>query len=64
MLAKDTGADDRVEDERLRELQVMLMLSVKAEIQLFCEGDGGLNRWLISKLKQNRSTDKLSSRIC
>ena len=51
MLKQGTSADDRTEDEWQRELQVMLMLSVKAEIQLLCEGDVGLDRWLTSKLK-------------
>ena len=51
MLKQGTSTDDRTEDEWQRELQVMLMLSVKAEIQLLCEGDVGLDRWLTSKLK-------------
>lgn len=37
---------DGLEAEWRRELQVMLMLGVKAEIQILSEGVGGLEEWL------------------
>ena len=40
----------RGEVEWMRELQTMLMLNIKFEIQLLCAKEGGLERWLDRKL--------------
>jgi meiotic recombination protein SPO11 len=48
MLAKIVDAEDRDEEWR-RELQVMLILNVKAEIQILGNGDV-LGQWLDKKL--------------
>ncbi len=50
MLERPTFAEDGPEQTWRRELQVMLMLNVKAEIQLMSERAGGLERWLEKRL--------------
>ena len=47
-----TGQEDI---ELTRELQVMLLLNTKAEIQVLCEREGGLESWL-----ENRILGRLS----
>ena len=49
MLQRPIFAEE-VEMEWRRELQTMLMLNMKAEIQLLSERPGGLNCWLESKI--------------
>ena len=49
MLEKDISGEEGREKEWRRELQVMLMLNVKAEIQILSSGEG-LERWLDGKL--------------
>ena len=41
------------EEEWRRELQVMLMLNVKAEMEVLAEREGGVNRWVDEKLLKN-----------
>lgn len=53
MLEKDIFAEDGPEVGWRRELQVMLMLNVKAEIQLLNGREGGLERWLEEGLKES-----------
>lgn len=53
MLEKETFAEDGPEVFWRRELQVMLMLNVKAEMQLLSEREGGLERWLEEGLKKS-----------
>lgn len=53
MLEKDLLEDNGVESDWRRELQVMLMLNVKAEIQIIGNGDK-LERWLDRKLLDNK----------
>ena len=48
MLAKSVAEEDR-DDEWKRELQVMLMMNVKAEIQILGNGDA-LAQWIDKKL--------------
>lgn len=50
MLEKEMLGEYGKESEWRRELQVMLMLNVKAEIQILSSGEGGLERWLDAKL--------------
>lgn len=50
MLEKETFAEDGPEVGWRREVQVMLMLNVKAEIQLLSGREGGLERWLEDSL--------------
>lgn len=49
MMEKQVSADVRVDDEWKRELQVMLMLNIKVEIQILGNGEK-LVRWLDEKL--------------
>jgi meiotic recombination protein SPO11 len=51
MLEKETMEEEGREAEWRRELQVMLMLNLKAEIQILSDGDGGLEKWLDEKLR-------------
>ena len=55
MLEKEVFADEGPETEWRRELQVMLMLDVKAEIQLLSGREGGLEAWLEGKLLDGSS---------
>ena len=41
------------EEEWRRELQVMLMLNVKAEMEVLAEREGGVKRWVEEKLLKN-----------
>ncbi|KAH9882435.1 hypothetical protein J1614_000671 [Plenodomus biglobosus] len=52
MLEWDLCADDGPEQEWRRELQSMLMLNLKAEMQILDELPGGLVSWLYSELDQ------------
>jgi meiotic recombination protein SPO11 len=51
MLEKGIFEEEKGEREWRRELQVMLMLNVKAEIQILSSGEG-LEAWLNTKLLQ------------
>ena len=42
-----------MEEEWRRELQVMLMLNVKAEMEVLAEREGGVKRWVDEKLLKN-----------
>lgn len=53
MLEKEIFAEDGPEVGWRRELQVMLMLNVKAEIQLLSGREGGLERWLEERLQES-----------
>ena len=53
MLERGTFAEEGLEVGWRRELQVMLMLNVKAEIQLLSGREGGLERWLEDRLKES-----------
>ncbi|MCJ1365766.1 hypothetical protein MMC16_004891 [Acarospora aff. strigata] len=50
MLERPTFAEHKPERSWRRELQVMLMLNTKAEIQLMSGREGGLEKWLETKL--------------
>jgi len=50
MLGKECFEEEGREPEWRRELQVMLMLNVKAEIQILSSARGGLNGWIDGKL--------------
>jgi meiotic recombination protein SPO11 len=50
MLEWEVFAEDGIEIEWRNELQIMLMLNVKAEMQIFEERDGGLALWLKGEL--------------
>ena len=50
MLNRKPFDDDAQEPVWRRELQVMLLLNVKAEIQLLENLDGGLAQWLVKNL--------------
>ena len=50
MLKKTTDAQEHGDEYCRRELQAMLMLNMKAEIQLVSERQGGLEAWLQSKI--------------
>lgn len=51
MLEKDALARNAQEIERRRELQVMLMLNMKAEMEILDEREGGMAAWLEEKLE-------------
>lgn len=53
MLEKALLEENGGEREWRRELQVMLMLGVKAEMELLAEREGGLEGWLEGKLLAN-----------
>lgn len=46
LLGKKISEEMAEEREWRRELQVMLMLNVKAEMQILSDAEGGLERWL------------------
>ena len=50
MLRKDTWAENGPETEWRREVQVMLMLNIKAEMEILNERTGGMEAWLEEKL--------------
>ena len=50
MLEWEVFAEDGIETEWRSELQIMLMLNVKVEMQIFEERDGGLALWLKGEL--------------
>ena len=50
MLEWEAFAEDGIDIEWRSELQIMLMLNVKAEMQIFEERDGGLALWLKGEL--------------
>ena len=50
MLEWEVFAEDGIDIEWRSELQIMLMLNVKAEMQIFEERDGGLALWLKGEL--------------
>ena len=50
MLEKDEWAENGLEREWRREIQVMLMLNVKAEIEILNEREGGMEAWLEKQL--------------
>jgi meiotic recombination protein SPO11 len=52
MLKRECFEEKGREEEWRRELQVMLMLNVKAEIQMLNGGMGGLEAWLNEKLRE------------
>ena len=50
MLEKDALGEGGRDLEWRREFQVMLMLNIKAEIQILSSGEGGLENWLDCRL--------------
>ena len=50
MLEKGLFAEDGMEREWRKELQVMLMLGVKAEMEILAEREGGVERWVDGRL--------------
>ncbi len=50
MLEEEIFAEDGLEMDWSREMHVMLMLNIKAEIQILSEREGGLERWLEARL--------------
>jgi meiotic recombination protein SPO11 len=50
MLEKEMLGEDGREQQWRREVQVMLMLNLKAEIQVLSSGEGGLESWLDERL--------------
>ncbi|KAI9725007.1 MAG: hypothetical protein M1812_000283 [Candelaria pacifica] len=56
MLETKIIAEEGLEAEWRGELQVMLMLNVKAETQILSEREGGLETWLDDKLREREST--------
>ena len=54
MLKRSNGLQEAgLEKEWRRELQVMLMLNVKAEMEILAEREGGVRRWVEEKLEEN-----------
>ena len=56
MLGKEVYAEDGSEVEWRRELQVMLMLDMKAEIEILSGREGRLEKWLEKKLAEGGRT--------
>ena len=50
MLGKDEWAEDGREKEWRREVQVMLMLNIKVEMEIMSEREGGMEAWLEREL--------------
>lgn len=50
MLRRDIWAENGPEMEWRREVQVMLMLNIKAEMEILNERTGGMEAWLEEKL--------------
>ncbi|KAI4142482.1 MAG: hypothetical protein L6R39_004917 [Caloplaca ligustica] len=50
MLGKAVYDEDGVEQEWRRELQVMLMLNLKVEMEILSEREGGVERWVEQRL--------------
>lgn len=59
MLEWDLCAEDGPEPAWRRELQTMLMLNVKAEMQILDESPGGLAGWLVSELYTSLGQDEM-----
>ena len=57
MLEKGEGVQEGgAEEEWRRELQVMLMLNVKAEMEILAEREGGVTGWVEEKLLESSAT--------
>lgn len=50
MLEKHEWAENGLEKEWRREIQVMLMLNVKAEMEILNERGGGVEAWMETQL--------------
>ncbi|OJD32976.1 meiotic recombination protein spo11 [Diplodia corticola] len=50
MLRKDSHSEDNTYNELKRNLQIMLMLNMKAELEILECRDGGLGAWLLDQL--------------
>lgn len=50
MLGKEHNPEDSLGGELKRELRIMLMLNMKAEIEILESKDGGLPAWLMEHL--------------
>jgi meiotic recombination protein SPO11 len=50
MLGRDGWTEKGAEMDCRREVQVMLMLNIKAEMEILNEGEGGMEAWLEGKL--------------
>jgi len=50
MLGRDLWKEGDREEEWRKDLQLMQMLNLKAEIQILSSGEGGLEEWLDRKL--------------
>ena len=60
MLEKGLFEENGREREWRHELQVMLMLGVKAEMEILAERDGGVEGWVDGKLlANNRGSSRL-----
>lgn len=55
MKTLDVQSVDRVDEQCRVELQKMLILNIKAEVQILEDRNGGLERWLRRKLKKQLS---------
>lgn len=53
MLKSEVLQEGGKEEEWRRELQVMLMLNVKAEMEILAEREGGVHAWVEEKLLEN-----------
>ena len=60
MLEESRLRDCSGESEWRRELQVMLMLGLKAEMEILDDGEGGIERWLEEVLMEELAYDKHS----
>lgn len=54
MLGKEICEEDGVEKEWRRELQVMLMLNIKVEMEILGDREGGIEEWVEEKLCNGR----------
>jgi meiotic recombination protein SPO11 len=53
MIGAGTGGEDRTDEQCKAELQVMLMLNLKAEMQILDERPGGLPAWLDRRIESH-----------
>ena len=57
----DVLREGGMEEEWRRELQVMLMLNVKAEMEILAEREGGVKGWVEEKLLESSSSSSLEA---
>ncbi|KAL8950224.1 MAG: hypothetical protein Q9222_003731 [Ikaeria aurantiellina] len=58
MLGQENCEEDGVEQEWRKELQLMLMLNMKVEMEVLSEREGGINEWVEDRLLEEALTSR------